>query len=564
MPQARSDYMGLRATQRAPRSCRSCASRKVKCDKAVPCSTCIKRGEADACAREMVIVRGEVRMWKDEQLPSYKELSYENKRLKEEIDCLRAENKQLFEKNAASESPGLSLRRSRSVEHDDEGLEEKLWDSLAAASAASRSSVSNWDDIVLPNAACSEKLVAYDKVWNSWVHYALEYPRFEQECTSFIAAVERGFSLEEADPSWMAVYFSVLAAALLMMRDDEANMLTLPEVFDRRRTSRMWYDAAIFSLYRADFMRVPHIHTVQAVAILGMCFNNWGDVEVGQHMWSCALRIARRIALNTPYSNAAASCLSTEGQHRLWWTLVICEWLKLPYRPPEVDNTDFDVPLPSVTLTEVGEDEVSHYHVHYHIFMARTAAAVYRFYAKIRSGSGSSEETVRAVKTVDEELAEIIDNLPPLLQPDTVIADEYLRQLQLAHPWIKWQRCDLTLVLLHMRLRIHRALHVQWLSPPGHHNWARSVSINSAMSIIWINRNWDQPASMRKQWALSHHIFASAILLLRECQTDQAAEREKYHEAVRTALGLLEDVQQWNAIARHAATIIRDRLDKTG
>jgi hypothetical protein len=73
-------------------------------------------------------------------------------------------------------------------------------------------------------------------------------------------------------------------------------------------------------------MRVSRIHTVQAIAVLGMCFNNWGDVDIGQHMWSSALRIARKIGLNTPYSNAAASCLSAEGQHRLWWTLVICEW----------------------------------------------------------------------------------------------------------------------------------------------------------------------------------------------------------------------------------------------
>jgi hypothetical protein len=149
--------------------------------------------------------------WKDEQLPTYEELRHENKRLQEEINSLRAENKLLINSKAASELPGLSLRRARGVEYDNEGLEEKLWESLAAASAASRSSVSNWDDIILPNAGCSKQLVAYDKVWNSWVHYALEYPSFEEECTSFTAAMDRGLLLEEADPSWIAVYFSVLA-----------------------------------------------------------------------------------------------------------------------------------------------------------------------------------------------------------------------------------------------------------------------------------------------------------------------------------------------------------------
>jgi hypothetical protein len=184
--------------------------------------------------------------------------------------------------------------------------------------------------------------------------------------------------------------------------------------------------------------------------------------------------------------------------------------LTLPYRPPEIDDIDFDVPLPSAQ--GVGENEAAHYHVHYHIFMARTAAAVYRFRATIRSAFGILE-TIKAVKTVDEELAEVIDSLPRLLQPETNLEDEELHQLELANPWIKWQRYDVTLVLLHLRLRIHRTMQSHWLSDPDQYNWARSVSVSSAMSVIWINHNWDQPASMRKQWYLRLlHVFLQWLL----------------------------------------------------
>lgn len=85
---------------------------------------------------------------------------------------------------------------------------------------------------------------------------------------------------------------------------------------------------------------------------------------------------------------------------------------------------------------------------------------------------------------------------------------------------------------------------------------------------------------MRKQWyllpvtcflqmsthecrALSHHIFVSAILLLRECQTDGVTDAEEYYEAVHSALGLLEEVQQWNAVAKYAAKILRDKLNNS-
>lgn len=73
-------------------------------------------------------------------------------------------------------------------------------------------------------------------------------------------------------------------------------------------------------------MRIPSIRTVQAVAILGVCFNNMGDPDLGQNLWNCAIQTGQIIGLDTPFSDEAAYCLSREGQHRLWWTIVICDW----------------------------------------------------------------------------------------------------------------------------------------------------------------------------------------------------------------------------------------------
>ncbi|KAL3457454.1 hypothetical protein BJX64DRAFT_293133 [Aspergillus heterothallicus] len=566
----------FRTTQRAPRSCRSCAARKVKCDKKVPCSTCIKRGEADACTREMVIVRGEVKMWQDApHIPTYEDLDRENQRLRFELEALRAQYGRLDGNRSAIKPPVLGPRREHKTDHDEEGLEDKLWQSLSAAATARQPTVAEWTDVLLPSRACSEQLIAYDRTWNSWVHYAVEYPRFETECDGFISALEARSPLERLDPSWMAVYFSVLSAALLMMGDDEAERLTLPEGARNRLTlSRIWYDTAIFALARANFMRVPSIHTVQAVAILGMCFNTWGDIDLGQHMWRSALLVAQRIGLNTPYSRVAGSCLSEESQHRLWWTLESCGyawqlgltalgsypeltgyWLNLPYRPPVIDEIDFDVPLPRVTLRETGE--ALYDQVHYHIFMARSASVVYRFRTRVRSGI-QSHELAEAVRSADGDLAQVIDTLPPHLQPDIDPESEELCRLETSQPWIKWQRFDLTLVLLHLRLRLHRILQTQWLADPDKYSWAKSVAINSAMSVIWINRNWDQPSSLRKQWALSHHIFVSAILLVQQCQIGRHGDVREYEEATYAAIDLLESVKSWNMLASCAAGIIRD------
>jgi len=135
--------------------------------------------------------------------------------------------------------------------------------------------------------------------------------------------------------------------------------------------------------------------------------------------------------------------------------------------------------------------------------MAETATVIYKFRMAMRHSFHDLDQTVRVIKAADEGLAGVIDTLPTHLQPDTLMGDGAEQMpTKLAKPWIKWQRFDLTLVLLHLRVRINRTLQDRWLSASTRHafEWARTISVTSAMSIIWINRNWDQPISMRKQW----------------------------------------------------------------
>jgi hypothetical protein len=136
--------------------------------------------------------------------------------------------------------------------------------------------------------------------------------------------------------------------------------------------------------------------------------------------------------------------------------------------------------------------------------MARTARVYYRFLKAVRIGFDTLEEKIRIVRATDEELASIIDTLPTHLQPDadTDNMEQRLRQIESAKSWIIWQRFDLTLVLLHLRIRVNRTLQDQWLSSSSQQQseWARLVSVRSAASIIWINSNWSQPLTMRKQW----------------------------------------------------------------
>ncbi|KAK1995201.1 hypothetical protein LX36DRAFT_172637 [Colletotrichum falcatum] len=112
----------LRTTQRAPRSCLPCASRKVKCDKASPCLRCIRRGDADKRVRETVIIRGQVTRGKGPaDTPTYEYLMRENERLR---NALAAQTSV----HHAANPPLLGPRKHRSLLGCHDVLEEMVFD----------------------------------------------------------------------------------------------------------------------------------------------------------------------------------------------------------------------------------------------------------------------------------------------------------------------------------------------------------------------------------------------------------------------------------------------------
>ena len=218
--------------------------------------------------------------------------------------------------------------------------------------------------------------------------------------------------------------------------------------------------------------------------------------------------------------------------------------------------------------------------------MARASKVYHRFCRAVRLEVTSIESMIQTVRLADEDLAGIIDTLPVHLQPDVELTSG--KDASHSEAWIIWQRFDLTLVLLHLRIRINRTLQMQWLATPGTTgtDWARTVTLGSATSIIWIHRNWSQPSSMRKQWyvcityietkdstpgyfanfnrALSYQIFTAALVLLQEWQDIDLGRRGEHCDGIRAALDLLDQVSSRNAIACRALTVLRERMDQIG
>ncbi|KAF2649576.1 hypothetical protein K491DRAFT_174286 [Lophiostoma macrostomum CBS 122681] len=536
--------LSLRTTQRAPRSCLSCASRKVRCDKSVPCSQCIRRGEAASCVRETVIVRGQITTRVDEPgVLTYEELARETARLRAAL--------QANAPRRPREPPSAPAHAAEACapDHDEAALfqADRMLEKKPIISF-------NEKEILLPSPQCSTALIAHDEASNSWVHYALEYPGFAHQHSAFLSRLEHEASLEAFDSSWLAVYFAVISAALLTMNDEGSACLDLP-IPDVQLLRRNWYDASLYFLHKADFLRRPRIETVQAVAIQGMLYVNFGDSTLYRTMWACAIRVSHIIGLSKCHSGIVG--LSQQAQHRLWWTLVICAWMG-GAPTSNIHEDDFTVPLPQVTEEgSVSTGDGSRIHpVQYHIFMSRAARAYHHFQLVLRTGQKPKMEVVRAA---DERLAELIDGLPHHLQPGR--DEDQDMELQRRFPWIKWQSVEFTLSLLYHRLCLYRVLQDEWMQEPEQYASARAVCLITARDIIWVSQHWELPHSERRQWPFALHLFCAGSFLIREGRRTAADAEADWIVEVEKCISYLDQVSSWNALAAQASNMLQQRLD---
>ena len=135
----------------------------------------------------------------------------------------------------------------------------------------------------------------------------------------------------------------------------------------------------------------------------------------------------------------------------------------------------------------------------YHRVISEVAIVHYRFQRARREGSIALEALVA---TANEELARIISNLPPHMQPDMQNFQE-LDLLRTRAPWIEWQRIDLFNLLLSYRILINRVIEE---TPsiaeelPNSFVGARSVCVDAARTIISINIGANLPTNQSRYW----------------------------------------------------------------
>lgn len=346
-----------RKTQRAPKSCYQCSKKRVKCNKQIPCQNCIKRGQE--CFQEAVIVKGVI--LNDTKFDLTEKLKTENEFLHEKIQRLEAKLSRQDVK--LMQSMGSVVNRDY-VDKLGTGAR------LVSRDLLPGSDVIDTDTERLTSAKLeklsrfvtrdvSRKLVEFNLENLYLVHSAVHPNSFLKEHELYWNDNSRPkhlnyeVNLSQNQYLWMAIWYAMISGALYTLDTDLELYLGLTSegYFEMAKISSL---VSLECLHRGQFLRIPNIRSIQAFCVLASCFHGFSGIHLQNSLLSCMIYIGQSLNLHRLSLLQAESLVDYEVSCRLWWILVVIDFLEDVHRQTILSD-NFQTPIPR----NISEDDLN-------------------------------------------------------------------------------------------------------------------------------------------------------------------------------------------------------------
>lgn len=212
-----------------------------------------------------------------------------------------------------------------------------------------------------------------------------------------------------------------------------------------------WYDSALYFLHQADFLRLLDVRNIQTISILGAVFSNFGDLNLYYNLLGCAVRIAESLGINNDYTHFTGILPDLRSQRRLWWSLVVLDWLNLPLGQTCISENDFIVELPSIGSDPISERDLDSNN--HQAMMCKIAQLLYRFQATL-CDSTDWETVEKTVAIADGRIIDLMEELGVGSMEACTIAENPATTRFYGPTQLR----NLLLVLFYYRILINRTL----------------------------------------------------------------------------------------------------------
>ncbi|KAB5525530.1 hypothetical protein GE09DRAFT_976471 [Coniochaeta sp. 2T2.1] len=504
--------------KRQPLSCLSCRQQKLRCDRRVPCSTCVRYGREARCRQNPAPVRkARVSSLGEQTMPAALD-GFEGRVLDE--PCAPGPHR----RTALAATQGFaSLAMLLGLSGDEGGPPTSLPQILAEANR--EEPLSSWWSFldpdhrkrlwrqrliaVLPSQPQCDLLANYYLDHINWILQTIHVPSFRQEYARFWDVNANG---GQADLVWLSLVLTVISVSALYIPLEAVEMVGFPRDSIRHLAS-MWHLASQQALRAGDYEAKPCLTQLQTFSVTQLYWYATNNIETMNSHLGHAVRTAQ--ALNLDRDTEPSACLHDEMRHRLWWDLVDSDMfqticldrqplirLQQPGVPLPLNCNDQDMTETSVTPKTMDEPTC----MSMNVYRAMLFQLLNSHYCSDNGSGFGSYENIRAL---DDKILELAATFPWYFQ-----LDAQGRPPRIPEPLcevLTWQNHILRTCMSTQRIRMYRP----FLSARVEDAWGNVVkAAEDALVVYRTLRTHRAPTSHQKFLPQAYQVLSVAVTLV--------------------------------------------------
>ncbi|KAF2732400.1 hypothetical protein EJ04DRAFT_496896 [Polyplosphaeria fusca] len=367
------DAVGITKSQRARLTCTQCHRRKIKCDKNIPCETCIKRGLGSFCSREdNAESRLATARSTSEEFTVSNDLA--NTLLQRVIDLEAKLQQQTnpgtehLDDQDYTEAPSadqeetvtpvdttdcdaatvlefLAWGRTKDVdfarapEHDSGPRQHAMSREDSPENTSFWAETSNRAQLdvleaLMPSRSHLCQLVDYHNHSLLWYHNSYSSQIFSDDFESFVTKYNGDVHYDQLNLQWLALLFAIMTGSMTCASPATVREWGFSDA-EQPILSKRWYEATVTCLNLAHYIETHTIYSVQAIATLTISAHVLGKSNSQTVLLASAGRIAQSLGLHRlgsdPSNMSTDQLRKREAGKRVFAQLCTQDWFQIPF-----------------------------------------------------------------------------------------------------------------------------------------------------------------------------------------------------------------------------------------
>ncbi|CAM1508106.1 Fc.00g049540.m01.CDS01 [Cosmosporella sp. VM-42] len=523
--------------KRQPLSCLACRQHKLRCDRRVPCSTCIRYRREAQCRQNPAPSRRTRRALSEQVAEEsvsdfaggsiHDDTRYgsrtgvEDESIERALGSVYTGRRQPQEaSNTPSVSEGFaSLARLLGLDAGMDGAPSPSLPQIMAEANRVEQLSSWWSFLdmhhrkrlwrqqlsaILPSRSQCDLLTNYYLEHINWIFQTVHVPSFRREYSSFWDT-----GVDQVDLIWLSLLLTVISVSALYVPLETVEVVGCPRD-SIRHLAHVWHLASQHALRAGEYEAKPCLTQLQTFSVTQLYWYATNNIETMNSHLGQAIRNAQ--AINLDRDTSPSTCLRDELRHRIWWDLVDSDMFQTICldRQPLIRLQHPGVPLPlncdddDITETTVNPrpmDEPTTMSMN--IFRAQLFQILNRHFC---AGDGSGLGSYESILALDAEILGLVAKLPWYFQ----LNEDGLppRMPEPLCEVLTWQNHILRTCVSTQRIRMYRP----FLSARIEDAWNNIVKAANDSLVVYRTLRTDRaPTSHQKFFAQAYQVFSVAV-----------------------------------------------------